>query len=56
MVQDSSTAGAFYADRFDPISNGGKFLTYAVRPVFYLKSDVIYVSGSGTQTDPYRIA
>ena len=27
-----------------------------VRPVFYLNSDVIYVSGSGTQTDPYRIA
>ena len=55
MVQDSSTAGAFYADLFDS-NNGSKIQTYAVRPVFYLKSDVIYVSGSGTQTDPYRIA
>ena len=27
-----------------------------VYPCFYLKSDVIYVSGSGTQTDPLRIA
>ena len=28
----------------------------AVRPAFYLNSDVIYISGSGTQTDPFRIA
>ncbi len=27
----------------------------AVRPVFYLNSDVIYVSGSGTSSDPFRI-
>ncbi len=26
-----------------------------IRPVFYLNSDVAYISGSGTQTDPYRI-
>ena len=29
---------------------------HAVRPTFYLNSNVTYVSGSGTQTDPYRIA
>lgn len=28
---------------------------YAVRPVFYLNSDVELTSGIGTQTDPYRI-
>ena len=28
----------------------------AVRPTFYLNSDVQYISGAGTQTDPYRIA
>ena len=28
---------------------------YAVRPVFYLNSDVKLTSGIGTQTDPYRI-
>ena len=27
-----------------------------VRPVFYLNSDVQYISGSGTQSDPFRIA
>ena len=29
---------------------------YAVRPVFYLNSDVAYISGTGTQSDPFRIA
>lgn len=27
-----------------------------VRPVFYLNSDVQYISGSGTESDPFRIA
>ena len=26
-----------------------------VRPTFYLKSDVRYVSGTGAESDPYRI-
>lgn len=29
---------------------------YAVRPSFYLNSDVQYISGSSTQSDPFRIA
>ena len=29
---------------------------FAIRPCFYLNSDVIYDSGTGTQADPYRIA
>ena len=28
----------------------------AARPVFYLNSDVSYVSGTGSQEDPYRVA
>ena len=28
----------------------------AIRPVFYLNSDVSYISGIGTKTDPYRIS
>lgn len=28
---------------------------FYVRPTFYLKSDVRYVSGTGTESDPYRI-
>ncbi len=29
--------------------------SFAVRPVFYLNSNVVYVSGTGTQSDPFRI-
>ena len=29
---------------------------YAVRPSFYIKSTTVYVSGTGTQSDPFRIA
>ena len=28
----------------------------ATRPTFYLNSDVVYVSGDGSQENPYRIA
>lgn len=27
-----------------------------VRPTFYLNENVIYAGGTGTETDPYRIA
>ena len=29
---------------------------YAIRPTFYLNSDVAYISGDGSQSNPYRIA
>ena len=29
--------------------------TYCIRPVFYLKSDVIFVDGNGTASNPYKI-
>ena len=39
--------------------NGGNFYgvttAFAVRPTFYLNSNVQYISGSGTQSDPFRI-
>ena len=30
--------------------------SYAIRPTFYLNTDVQYISGTGTESDPYRIA
>ena len=39
-----------YLDR--PNANYG----YAARPVFYLKSNVALQGGSGTSSDPYRLA
>ena len=40
-------------DFINPVYNTPGF---AVRPTFYLNSDIKYISGNGTQTDPYRIA
>ena len=34
----------------------GAILEYAVRPVFYLESNVSLQGGSGTSSDPYRLA
>ena len=36
-------------------SNSSANSSYAIRPCFYLNSDVEYASGSGTQSDPFRI-
>mgnify|MGYP005784855061 FL=1 len=38
------------------LDTGGGLQPVAVRPCFYLNSDVTYVSGTGTQSDPFRIA
>ena len=37
---------------------GDRLITndYAVRLVFYLNADVILTGGTGTESDPYRIA
>ena len=47
----------FLVNDIGGISIGGLYNhVSSVRPVFYLNSAVQYVSGTGTQTDPYRIA
>ena len=38
------------------VASVGVHETGIIRPTFYLNSDVQYVSGTGTETDPYRIA
>ncbi len=48
-IYESGTVGGFG----DGLSLGSN--TNAVRPVFYLNSDVTYVSGDGSQENPYRI-
>ncbi len=46
----------FYINNLANIWHNYPEATNAVRPVFYLNSDVTYISGSGTQSDPFRIA
>ena len=48
--------GAFFVTSTGSVFNfSGVNFTYAVRPVFYLNSNVQYASGSGTQSDPIRL-
>ena len=38
------------------ISNSGATYKRVIRPTFYLNSDVLYISGTGTSSDPIRIS
>ena len=36
-------------------SGRGEVLQNAIRPAFYLNSNITFVSGTGTRSNPYRI-
>lgn len=46
--------GAGYVSAGSVIGGGGDYLC-SVRPSFYLTSDVVITSGTGTSSDPYQI-
>ena len=46
----------FFVGSNGRLSDGGADVGYAARPVFYLKSNVALQGGSGTSSDPYRLA
>ena len=56
-----SKANTYTYMTFEILDSGGLNMTYsygvgyAIRPVFYLKSSVTYLSGDGSQDNPYRI-
>ena len=45
----------FHVKVYGSLNNSSAHFGYAARPVFYLNSNVSYVSGDGTQGNPYRI-
>ena len=53
---DGNTNGAFEIETWGGVfATGGVNLELAVRPVFYLNSNITYTGGSGTESDPIRI-
>ena len=52
----SSSTGVFIVFSDGRLSNSSARIGYAARPVFYLKSNVALQGGSGTSSDPYRLA
>ena len=53
----SSNANNVFNVRSDGIMNRARIASYAigVRPVLFLKSDILIAGGEGTQTNPYNI-
>ena len=52
----SSSYSVFYVDRRGYLYGSTASNGYAARPVFYLKSNVELSGGTGTSSDPYRLA
>ncbi len=46
----------FYVYYLGYLRNNNAYVGYAARPVFYLKSNVEFNGGTGTSSDPYRLA
>ena len=56
ISRDSDYTGtAFYVNSTGYVGSGSVYNSSAVRPSFYLESDVTYASGSGSMTDPLKI-
>ena len=58
ITPDSSDSyNVFYVSYFGGgLSSSNAYVGYAARPVFYLESNVQLEGGSGTSSDPYRLA
>ena len=56
ISRNSDTTNRVFSILYGNIhSNSSANSSYAIRPCFYLNSNVTYVSGTGTQSDPIRI-
>ena len=55
LISRTSGINTFYVYSSGYVGDGRVDLTNAVRPSFYLESDVTYASGSGSMTDPLKI-
>ena len=57
ITPDSSLSNyVFVVDNYGSLSSNSAYIGYAARPVFYLESNVQLEGGSGTSSDPYRLA
>ena len=56
MPGSSDSNGAFHTTENYSFSGNGANYWAIARPCFYLKSSTVLIGGTGTSTDPYRIA
>jgi len=52
----SNASRVFYVNNYALVDSNDADIGFGARPVLYLKSNVYYLSGTGTITDPFQIA
>lgn len=45
----------YYIDKYKGLNLGEAYVSRAIYPIITLRSDVIYLSGTGTESDPYLV-
>lgn len=51
----NDTVKVYYVDQDEGIKLASAYIAKGIRPVIALRNDIIYVSGTGTEVDPYII-
>lgn len=55
-LQDTDSSGkAYYASMINGVGTSIKKVDYYLRYVYYMNDNLIYLSGSGTKSDPYEV-
>lgn len=49
------SVNVYYIDKYNGLRLGETYISRGVYPVIALKNDIIYVSGTGTENDPYTV-
>ena len=54
-ASDEDTVNAYYISKYEGVKSSNAYIRRKIKPVIALKNDVIYVSGNGTEENPYKI-
>ena len=49
------SVNVYYIDKYNGLRLGETYISRGVYPVIALKNDIIYISGTGTENDPYIV-
>ena len=54
-ASNEDTVNAYYISKYEGVKSSNAYIRRKIKPVIALKNDVIYVSGNGTEENPYKI-
>lgn len=55
LLDTDSSGKAYYASMMNGVGTSTKLVDYYIRYVYYMNDNLVYVSGSGTESDPYEV-